>query len=122
MTSAYNQGLVPQIEVRHRLRIAREFVGLDQEQLADRMEVSRSTVSNAENGIGTPRRSTVNAWALACGVPASWIWTGEIPQDGPGNGPGGNLRTLDYKNRVSSKDPGQVVQLQTKRPIVRRAG
>jgi len=84
MTSAYEQGNVPVIEVKHRLRIAREHAGLDQDQLAERMEVGRSTVSNAENGRGEPRRSTINAWAMACGVPASWIRTGQTPGNFPG--------------------------------------
>lgn len=94
MTSAYDQGHVPTIEVRHRLRIAREFAGLDQDQLADRAELTRSTVSNAENGKGEPRRSTINAWAMACGVPVSWIRTGEHPKDHPDPSSGlGIIRT-----------------------------
>ncbi len=81
MTSAYEGGAAPQIEVRHRLRIAREYAGLEQEELADRMGVTRSTISNCENpGHGTPRRTTINAWALACGVPATWLTTGETPE------------------------------------------
>ena len=96
MTSAYEQGSIPQIEVRHRLRIAREFAGLDQGQLADRIGVSRNTISNAECGAVNARKIVVNAWALACGVPASWITTGEHP--GPGDGPTsglGIIRTHD---------------------------
>ena len=85
MTSAYEGGSVPQIEVRHRLRIAREFAGLEQEDLAARMGVTRSTISNAENGKGAPRRTTINAWALACGVPASWIIDGTGPHPHPDN-------------------------------------
>ena len=66
------------------MRIAREFAGLEQEDLAARMGVTRSTISNAENGKGVPRRTTINAWALACGVPASWITSGTEPH-GPNN-------------------------------------
>lgn len=92
MTSAYETGAVPQIEVRHRMRIAREFAGLEQEELAERMGVTRSTISNAENGKGAPRRTTINAWALACGVPASWILTGkETPPPGTDGPDGGSL-------------------------------
>lgn len=97
MTSAYDQGNIPTIEVRHRLLIARESAGLDQEQLAQRMCVSRSTISNSENGKGVPRRTTINAWAMACGVPASWILTGEnppqLPPDGGVTQPTGLLRS-----------------------------
>lgn len=74
MTSAREtQGVEPPIELRQRLRIAREYAGLDQEQLAQRMEVARSTVSNAETGKVTPRRMVVSAWALACGVSRDWL-------------------------------------------------
>lgn len=88
MTSAYDQGTCPQVEVRHRLRIAREYAGYDQLQLADLVGVSRNTISNAEVGTVAPRKIVVNAWAMACGVPASWIWTGKAPggDDDPTSG------------------------------------
>lgn len=50
MTSAYEGGHIPQIEVRHRLRIAREYAGLEQDELAAAMGVSRNTVTNTEKG------------------------------------------------------------------------
>ena len=102
MTSAYDQGSRPRIELRHRLRIAREYAGLEQEQLAERMEVGRSTISNAELGKGTPRPTTVNAWALACGVQASWI-KGDTPDgdpDGPDGGGQVDPGTEDYQFRT----------------------
>ena len=79
MTSAYDQGSIPKVELRHRLLIAREAAGMDQGELAARMGVSRSTISSAENGKGHARRTTLNAWALACGVPITWILTGQPP-------------------------------------------
>lgn len=96
MTSAYETGAVPPIEVRHRLRIAREYAGLEQDELAELIGVSRNTVSNAEKGRVHPRKITINAWALACGVPASWIWTGQHPTDRP-DGEGGDLRIIRPK-------------------------
>ena len=84
MTSArQHQGVRPPIELRHRLRIAREYAGLDQEQLAERIDSARSTVSNAETGKVTPRRIVVAAWAMACGVSRHWLET-DIP---PGHDP-----------------------------------
>lgn len=96
MTSAYEGGCRPRVEIRHRLRIAREFAGLEQEELAERMEVTRSTISNAENGHGTPRRTTINAWALACGVAASWIHDGQ--EDPPPHPPEGVQPTAPNKD------------------------
>lgn len=105
MTTAYESGNVPEILVHHRLRIAREYAGLEQEELAQRIGVSRNTVGNAEKGRGKQRKITLNAWALACGVPVSWIETGVVltsPEDG---GPAGieshpresNSRPIHYE-------------------------
>lgn len=92
MTSAFNQGVCPPVQVRHRLRIAREHAGYDQGQLADLIGVSRNTISNAETGSVAPRKIVVNAWSMACGVPADWIWTGKAPEDDPD--PNSGLRII----------------------------
>jgi DNA-binding XRE family transcriptional regulator len=94
MTSAYDQGHVPPIEVHHRLRIAREYAGYDQDQLAKAIGISRNTVGNAEKAKVAPRTIVVNAWAMACGVPRDWILTGKHPTDHPDGGSGlGIIRT-----------------------------
>lgn len=80
---------MPEISLRHRLRIAREEAGLDQGQLADLIGTTRLSVSNAERGRTTqPRRILMNAWALATGVPVSWLINGDTPADpdGPDGG------------------------------------
>lgn len=43
MTTAYDLGEVPEILVRHRLRIARESAGLEQSELAEMIGISRGT-------------------------------------------------------------------------------
>lgn len=80
MTTAYEVGRIPVITVAHRLRIAREASGLDQGQLATLIGISRTSVSNAEVGKHEPRRILLNAWALATGVPVSWLETGAEQQ------------------------------------------
>ena len=87
MTSAYEQGEIPAIELRHRLRIAREYAGYERDELADAIEVSRNTIGNAESGRTRPRKLMLDAWALACGVPviASDLdvyreFAGEVPE------------------------------------------
>ena len=79
MTTLYEGGHAPQITQRHRLRIAREEAGYDQTTLAEAIGVSRNTVNNAETGRAEPRRIVLNAWAMACGVPVSWLITGVDP-------------------------------------------
>lgn len=89
MTSAYETGKIPEILVRHRLRIAREAAGLEQAELANLIGISRTSVSNAESGKSAPRKITLNAWALATGVPVSWLQNGETPA--PDDDPDGGL-------------------------------
>lgn len=77
MNTAESDG--PPVTVADRLRIARRYANLDQEQLAELIGVARSTISNAESGRVKPRRITLRAWALACGVPLSWLEHGFGP-------------------------------------------
>lgn len=80
--SLVQTGAVPQITMAHRLRIAREFAGLDQSELAERAEMSRTTVVNYELGYRVPRRLYLRALAEATGVDQHWLETGEAPPTG----------------------------------------
>lgn len=116
MTSAYESGKIPEIQVHHRLRIAREWAGLEQSELADLIGISRQSVSKAESGKTEPRRITLNAWALATGVPVSWLRNGEAPgTNGPeGDGDGGATPPTPNADKWSSCDSAgdaNVVQL-----------
>ncbi|NAZ17900.1 helix-turn-helix domain-containing protein, partial [Glutamicibacter soli] len=94
-TQPHGPGSIPEIQLHHRLRIAREFAGFDQVEFAAKTGISRATISAAENGHRRPIRSTVKLWALATGVNTIWLETGNIPagNDG-GDGDGGmvNIR------------------------------
>ena len=79
MTTAFDQGNCPPIELRHRLRIAREYAGYDQDGLADAIGVSRNTIGDAEKGHNAVRKIVLNSWAMACGVPVTWLLTGRGP-------------------------------------------
>ena len=91
MTTAYNQGKVPAFEMRHRLARAREVAGYSRAELADAIDVSRNTITNAETGKTTPRKLMLNIWALACGVPVDWLITGIDPNGGDDDPDGGLL-------------------------------
>ena len=110
MTSAYEQGRIPEITMAHRLRIAREYAGLGQDELADTIGVSRNTVGNIEKERGktAPRKIVINAWALACGVPVSWIINGGEP-DGGGDGPGGGEVDPRRNNGLGIISTGAIV-------------
>ena len=91
MSSALNQGTPPVIEVRDRLRIARERAGFEQRDLADAMGVSRNTITNIEKGRTAIRKIVLNAWCMACGIPVDWALTGHTTSpDGDDGGQDGN--------------------------------
>lgn len=71
-----------------RLRKARESTGMKQREFAQHIGVSHQTVTNAEKDHREVRKITMNAWALATGVPVEWLETGEAPEST--RGPGGN--------------------------------
>lgn len=66
---------IPQWTLGDRLRKAREHAGMDQLELANRIGISRNTVSNYELGNGTrpPKVVVLRAWANECGVPYEWV-------------------------------------------------
>lgn len=75
--SEQSTGVIPEFTVSDRLRKAREFVALEQQEFADLIGVSRGTVSNYERGTTTRYRMIVlRAWAMATGVPVSWLQFG----------------------------------------------
>jgi transcriptional regulator with XRE-family HTH domain len=62
-------------EYGNRLRAARKFAGLTQEQLRDKTGIAQSTISSAErDGNGS---AETPVYAKACGVSALWLATGE---------------------------------------------
>jgi DNA-binding XRE family transcriptional regulator len=109
MTTAFDQGHCPSVELRHRMRIAREYAGYDSGELADIIGVSRNTIGNAESGRVKVRTIVINAWAMACGVPKSWLITGKAPEDSPDGGCGlgiirRNVQVAASKNRSSEEE------------------
>lgn len=80
---AETRGAIPAITIGHRLRIAREYAGLEQSELADRADISRGSVVNYEQGYRVPRRLYLRAIAEATGVDLHWLETGEAPAEEP---------------------------------------
>ena len=65
-----------------RLRKARDAAGLNQDQLADELGISRRSITNYERGQATPIRSILIVWAMRCGVPFEWLADGTHPGGG----------------------------------------
>lgn len=81
--------MIPQFTRGDRLRKARNLTGLSTRDFAEKIGVSQKTVTDAENDHRPQiRKILLNAWALATGVPTTWLETGNAPAQpqGPGGG------------------------------------
>ena len=101
MTTAINRAdYIPEWTIADRMRKAREVRGLTQAELAKEIGVVRSTVARTEQGISTPRKPLISAWALATSVDRHWLETGKTPAEHAGGGDGGGpcgARTHDLR-------------------------
>ena len=88
MTTSLNSGgIVPVMELRHRVRLARDYAGMSQEELAKATGMARSGIAKIEAGDTNPRRTSISLIAFATGVNRDWLETGETPApDNPGGG------------------------------------
>lgn len=73
-----NQGSIPEFTIGDRLRKAREFAGMDMNELAAAIEIHRQTVARYETGVAAPKRYVLLSWSLATGVDMDWITSGAI--------------------------------------------
>jgi len=81
---------VPSWDTADRIRKALRVADLGVQELADYLEVSRTSVSNWINGRIDPSAQSLRLIAMRCGVSYSWLRTGETDtqSDGPNPGPG----------------------------------
>lgn len=77
------EGTIPAFTMGDRLRKARMGTGLNTRDFAERIGVSQSTVTNAENDRSRTRRITLLMWSQATGVPVEWLETGVVAEPAP---------------------------------------
>lgn len=84
-----SQDLVQQLSfgLPDRLAKALDVSGVTSGQMAERLGVSRTTVSNYIHGRTNPTRSVRRDWALMTGIPLEWIETGHISDHSPDGTP-----------------------------------
>ena len=63
-------------DLRRRLRASRLLADLEQDEIAERIGVSRGTVSNWERGRSEPGATFFVRWAHATGVSLDWLAAG----------------------------------------------
>ena len=84
-------GIVPPTTVGQRMRIAREYAGLETEAFAQDLGTTRQTVNANERGRTQPRELLLRAWSMRTGVSLHWLKTGEAP---PPSGDGASVSSL----------------------------
>ncbi len=72
---AKDTGVVPRLELRHRLGLALDYARISVSEMADELGVSRNTAGNYLAGRTRPNRAALRVWALRCGVPFEWLET-----------------------------------------------
>ena len=109
MSTSAEHPEIPQFDLADRMRKALRTSGLNQEEMAGYLGVSRNTVSNWVNGhwATPPKRAYLRLWALRTGVPLEWLENGEVT---PTNDEGTRAAT-------TGRYPGNVVTLREVKPI-----
>ncbi len=90
------RGVVPPLTLGWRLQMALGHAGLTVQDMADELEMARSSLSRWLNGHGAaPRKVFVKQWALKCGVSYDWLQNGESPRPDEDPNGGSTLPHLD---------------------------
>ena len=63
----------PEWDLPDRMRKALRHAGLQTQEMAEYLGVSRTSVSNWINGRNRPSRPALRLWAMRCRVPFSWL-------------------------------------------------
>jgi len=85
MTTNADHGFIPEITVAWRIKIARAYAGMEQDELAAATQIAINTISNYERGVTTRVKPLyLKQIAMATGVNVHWLITGEGTPGGDG--------------------------------------
>lgn len=89
-----------QFDLHDRLRKSLQVADVSVQEMADYLEVSRTTVSRWINGGMEPKRPFLIMWAMRTGVPLSWLVTGRVKNETPSPDGEGVPDGASYQNRT----------------------
>lgn len=69
---------LPEWDLADKMRKSLRHAGISVEEMADELDVSRTSISNWINGRIEPSAHTVMAWALRTGIPYTWYCHGDL--------------------------------------------
>lgn len=87
---------VPEWTMADRMRKARTDAGYTAQEIADRIGISRKSVTNYENGDTKPLRAILNAWAEVTGTYVEWLEKGRAPFQEVGVNTSSRAATSEY--------------------------
>lgn len=64
------------------MSLALEHADISVNEMAEHLDLSRTTISNYLHGRTKPGRSDLRYWALKCGVPFDWLVQGVQSMEG----------------------------------------
>lgn len=64
---------VPEWDLADRMRKALQVSGIEVQEMADYLGVTRNTIYTWINRHNRPSPATVRLWAMRCGVPYEWL-------------------------------------------------
>lgn len=93
-----------------RLAKALKWADVSVQDMADYLGVTRQTVGNYLSGRTEMTRGSRRLWALRCGLPLEWIETGQVTENGGGNGgesltgasPSTGAEVVDFPRRMAA--------------------
>lgn len=104
MTVHADTGLIPELTLGWRLRMARELTGMGLREFAAHIGVAPDTLTSAEKDRRKVRPITINAYALATGVDREWLETGKTPDQPEPDGGLPEVRAWRY-SKPQPSDP-----------------
>lgn len=82
MSNLTEDGTVPVWDLADRMRKALRDSGVSVQEMADYLDVSRTTISNWINGRRPPPVAALRLWAMQTGVDYEWLSGDEDPKSG----------------------------------------
>lgn len=73
---------IPEFMLHHRMALALEARNVKRREMAEILDVTPDTITNYTKGKTRPNAGTLRVWALRCGVPYTWLLTGDNDPDG----------------------------------------